>query len=310
VTTSIPPVIHQTWRDRETPGEAAPEATALLLTARGKPLLEGELALSGPDPVGPLPRVSCLLVTRSSRLAFASRAIACFQAQTYPAKELLIIDDGPGADLARHLGASPDPSIRLVRLPPENLPLGALRNAAVSRASGEYVMQWDDDDLAHPRRIELQMAALSTVGADACLLARWQIWWPHRWRLATSKRRAWEGSLLCARRKLPPYDDQLRRGEDTPVVLRLASRERVAFLDAPWLYTYLVHGENTTDERLLEDHWAQATELYCGGTYPTAVRRLAAPLPAPVRAEVMAHLDGGRLRCWGPPNVEVVHANR
>jgi hypothetical protein len=57
------------------------------------------------------------------------------------------------------------------------------------------------------------------------------------------------------------------------------------------------------DEGLLEDHWAQATELHRGGTYPE-VRRLAAPLPAPVRDEVIGHLEGGREK------LEIVHANR
>lgn len=286
----------------------ASEGTPVLLTVRGKSVLKGDFTFPGLDPVDSLPSVSCLMVTRSSRLAFARRAIACFQAQTYPAKELLIVDDGPDEDLVRHLEESPDSRIRLARLPAENLPLGALRNIAVARASGEYVTQWDDDDLAHPHRIELQMGVLGAVGADACLLSRWQIWWPRRRRLATSKRRAWEGSLLCARHKVPSYDERLRRGEDTPVVLRLASREKVAFLDAPWLYTYVVHGENTTAERMLEDHWAQATEVHSDSTYPTELRRLAAALPAPVGAEVIAHLDGDQGQCL--PHAETARASR
>ena len=56
-------------RPSRRPRPAAPEATPLLLVARGKPVLEGSLTLSRLDPAGSFPSVSCLMVTRSSRLA-------------------------------------------------------------------------------------------------------------------------------------------------------------------------------------------------------------------------------------------------
>ncbi len=45
---------------------------------------------------------------------------------------------------------------------------------------------------------------------------------------------------------MPPYPE-LRRGEDTPVIQAM----QIVRLDAPHLYQYRFHGENTFDEA----HW-------------------------------------------------------
>lgn len=308
--------------------ESDPTWAPVTVVSRGRPTLTGECRLDASEgalqPAGnPPPRVSCLMVTRAGRLACAKRAIACFLAQSYPEKELVIVDDSADdsevESLRRHLADLGDPRLVHARFDsrlgpslgpgpgsgPETKPaLGALRNFAVSRATGDYVMQWDDDDLYHPRRIELQLAALRATGSDACLLSRWRIWWPAKRRLAVSKRRGWEGSVLCARAKLPLYDAEKRRGEDTAPILRLASREKVAFLDAPWLYTYLAHGENTTPEGDLERHWAQATQFHFGQDYARRMRALASELPEPVRGELLSGLTAEK--STEEPNSNVV----
>ena len=143
------------------------------------------------------PSVSCLMVTKN-RASQALCAIRCFQEQTYPARELVILDDGEDDSLSVWIARQDDPRIRYFRLPAQGVALGELRNRAVSLASGEYVCQWDDDDLYDPARIESQLTMIRALGADACLLSRWLIWWPRLDRLAVSVPRPWEGSLLCA----------------------------------------------------------------------------------------------------------------
>lgn len=273
------------WFERAEANEAA-RTLAFTVTERGKAAFQGSCAEGAGLSALSLPKVSALLVTRDTRLELARQSIACFEAQTYPEKELVIVDDGETGELGRYLWGLRSPSLRYVKLASANATLGALRNTAVREASGEYVIQWDDDDLYSPRRISSQMQALRAARADACFLSRWRIWWPRERRLAVSKRRAWEGSILCAKDALPPYDERLRRGEDTPVTLKLASRGRVAYLDAPWLYTYRVHGGNTTPSQGLADHWAQATEFSWGERYADSLRRAASELPEPVREEL------------------------
>ncbi|MCP4578390.1 MAG: glycosyltransferase [Deltaproteobacteria bacterium] len=206
------------------------------------------------------PLVSCLMVTRN-RPVMARRAINCFLRQTYPNRELVIIDDGRDQTLEQWIKEVGDARILYLRQPDEGRPLGDLRNLSVAKAGGTYVTQWDDDDLSDPQRLEVQMAVIHVLQTDCCFLERHQIWWPETGRLALSTRRVWEGYFICAKNKLSPYPP-LRKGEDTPVIKRIFRENRAALLDFPSLYVYIYHGENTFDAPHWEQHWSAATKTY------------------------------------------------
>ena len=224
-----------------------------------------------------LPLVSCLMVT-GRRLLHAQCAIECFQRQNYPAKELVIVDDSGSAQLAEYLEKLADARIRYVQCPPDNLTLGELRNEAIRNAQGDYVAQWDDDDLSDPQRLEYQMAAVLTFAADACCLQREMLWWPKLDRLAVSRSRIWEQSLLCRRAALTPYPP-LRRGEDVPVIARLLHHHRVVLLDNPGLFVYVRHGENAVNEEDFRRHWDQAGLRFMSEKYDEALSQCAKRLP-------------------------------
>lgn len=76
---------------------------------RGKMLMNGQCIINKANSSDEL--VSCLMVTHSSRLKFVKRAIACFKAQTYPSKELVIVDDGPDEALNTFIKSLEDPEI-------------------------------------------------------------------------------------------------------------------------------------------------------------------------------------------------------
>ncbi|MFE5947948.1 glycosyltransferase [Streptomyces sp. NPDC056480] len=208
----------------------------------------------------PAPKVSCLMVTQD-RPSLARRAVACFTSQTYPDLELVVIDDGTSDTLGHYIGSLNDPRINYLRLPPENKTLGELRNVAVEQAGGAYLCQWDDDDLYDPERVEVQMAAMLALGAEACFLARERLWWPARRKLAISRHRVWEGSMICSRSRMPSYP-HLRRGEDTQAVAQVAGSCRLAAIDVPHLYTYVFHGGNTFGASHFAGHFDAATHLY------------------------------------------------
>lgn len=115
------------------------------------------------------PKVSCLTVT-ANRKHLMKRAIRCFQNQTYHNKELVIIDDGQ-QDLDNLLTALPADQVNYIKLEkkPENT-LGKLRNRSLEEASGDFLVQWDDDDWYHPDRISIQAQTLIN-GYDACCLS-------------------------------------------------------------------------------------------------------------------------------------------
>lgn len=235
---------------------------------------------SAPAPAGSRnvpPLISCLMVTRD-RGHLARFAVASFLRQTHPQRELIIVDDGPDDSLARYVEALARPDIRMLRRPDERLPLGQLRNIAIDHARGGYVAQWDDDDLADPRRLEFQYRALRRTGSQACLLCRWMMWWPERQRIAISSVRPWEGSLVCEKASMPRYPS-LRRGEDTPVVEQLLRTARVATLDIPRLYTYVVHGDNTFDADHFDPHWRKATARFAGSRSRAVLEELGKRVP-------------------------------
>lgn len=247
--------------------------------------------LQGSEPEPELPLISALMVTRN-RLRQAQLAIQTFRAQTYLNRELVVVDDDPDPSLARWISAHADPQIRLVRLPDAQQPLGALRNLALEQARGLYVCQWDDDDLYDPVRLEVQLKTLRASGAQASLLARWMIWWPHHQRLALSCYRNWEGSLLCRRSLMPTYPC-LRRGEDSLLLEELSNSVRLARIDMPRLYLYIVHGMNTFEQQHFEAHWQQATARWQGPELERLLPELQRRLPIDAYRQILAWPEPG-----------------
>src|SRR5207249_7696815 len=188
-------------------------------------------------------KVSWLMVT-DNRLPMMQRAVHCFQSQSHPNRELVVVnraDDGT-EEYVRDLNDD-----RIVYVRPErlDLTLGELRNLSVASASGTYVMVWDDDDWHHPRRIEVQLAALLETGSDLCFLNRVTLAWPSRNLYFYSKRRPWEMSMLAFRAKLPAYPP-LSRGEDAELFRRSVDYKlKICTVDKAELYIYVVHGRNT-----------------------------------------------------------------
>lgn len=277
-----------------TPRNSAGKRFPFWVSQEMQPVADGSMSLDAQRrrwaSGAPAPTVSCLMVTKD-RSATARRAIRCFLTQTYPNLELVVVEDGTDDALAEHIRDLGDPRIRHHRLPPEGRTLGELRNEAVDRATGPYVCQWDDDDLYDPERVETQMAAILALGAEACFLARERLWWPARRKLAVSCARVWEGSMVCAKDQLPRYPAQ-RRGEDTPVAEGVVRSCRVVSIDAPELYTYVCHGNNTFNESHFAEHFAVATEIWAEpGAY--AERLLAMATRLPIEPGDIAHAETG-----------------
>jgi tetratricopeptide (TPR) repeat protein len=90
------------------------------------------------------------------RKAYVAQAVAYFERQSYPAKELVVVDDGrdPVGDLLPQA-----PWVRYVRLESPRS-IGSKRNLAVEHASGVVVVHWDDDDWYGRDRLAHQVEPL------------------------------------------------------------------------------------------------------------------------------------------------------
>lgn len=107
-----------------------------------------------------IPTVSAIMPTRG-RPEWAADAVRMFLAQTWPKRELVIIDDKTVPSFPRGITAE---GVRYYAEPCFNV--GAKRNLAVSRATGEIIMHWDSDDIYTAGRMEHQANLLIRKGVD------------------------------------------------------------------------------------------------------------------------------------------------
>ena len=85
-------------------------------------------------------------------------AIRCFEQQTYPNLELIIVDDG-----TERLALPEDSRIRYIRLDTRTT-TGKKRNIGAEAARGEIIAALDDDDWSAPHRIEDEVQRLLRSG--------------------------------------------------------------------------------------------------------------------------------------------------
>jgi len=115
--------------------------------------------LQGPGAA--LPLVSCVMLTHDRR-RIIPLAIESYQAQDYPATELIVVDDGADAvgDMIESI-----PGAQYVRLN-RRTSIGDKRNLAVDAARGEIIATFDDDDWSAAGRITYQTNPILQDRAD------------------------------------------------------------------------------------------------------------------------------------------------
>jgi len=204
----------------------------------------------GDDPAR-YPLISCVMPTFNRR-PFIPLALECFRAQTYPRKELVVIDDGtdPVADLFEGV---PDVKYRrLVR----RLTIGAKRNLACQEAQGEFIAHWDDDDWYAPNRLELQVTPLLAGTADMTGFAnKFVLEMPRGqfWTTADELHRRMfvgdvHGGTLLYRKSILKENiryPEINLAEDAELIQQAIRRaKRLARLENTGAFIYLRHGGN------------------------------------------------------------------
>ena len=86
---------------------------------------------------------------------FLREAIDSLLKQTFQEFELIIIDDGSTDSTLQIINSYHDPRIRLVENG-ENRGQSYSRNLGIQKSNGEYVAIMDADDIALPKRLEIQ----------------------------------------------------------------------------------------------------------------------------------------------------------
>ncbi|SRR5271166_2478227 len=216
---------------------------------------------AAPSPASgtPQPLVSCIMPTMDRR-AFVPRAIEYFRRQDYPAKQLIILDDG--RDLVADLVPIGDTEIVYQRLD-HRMVLGAKRNLACQIARGTIIAHWDDDDWQARYRLSVQVSRLVEGGHDICGTRALRFYDPARsqaWRYEWPRgQRVWAaGSSLCYSKDLwtrSPFPE-VGTGEDSRFVWSKAVRSVCDVSEADSLIA-IIHPRNTVPKTVNGANWSR-----------------------------------------------------
>src|SRR5438128_8633466 len=104
-----------------------------------------------------MPRLVSILIPVYNAESFVADAIQSALDQTWPAKEIIAVDDG-STDRSAEVLKSFAPRIKVIEQ--ENRGASAARNRALREAQGEFIQYLDADDLLAPNKIKIQMNRL------------------------------------------------------------------------------------------------------------------------------------------------------
>jgi uncharacterized membrane protein len=225
--------------------------------------------------LAPAPRGELLTLDRPPTFSFVipayqaastiGAALESAFAQTHPAHEVIVVDDGSSDDLDAALAPFGD-RIELIRKP--NGGVASARNAGIGAASGEFFVVLDADDHCDPGRLEA-LAELASARPDLDLITtdirltvagkpvgvfrdqtpfefedqRTAILW-------SCFPGGWPAVRLARLREIGGFDESLRTGEDWDCWLRLIFSGSMAGLVEVPCYDYAVDSAGLTANRV------------------------------------------------------------
>ena len=198
------------------------------------------------------PLISCICIT-NNRTELLLRAIVCFDAQSYPNRELVISypkSDGNTKALINQIL-----SISELRILPverdEHLSIGTAKNQAIAQSKGEYICLWDDDDWYQIKRLAHQFNNMKTLFSfrEACVLTQILSYDSIKQEAYHIYNYNFAGTLLCKKEILsehPFLDTSI--GEDAAIIQYLKSNHYLHYInDSSFLYIFVYHGKNEMD---------------------------------------------------------------
>jgi len=105
-----------------------------------------------------------VVVPTYNRAALLDVTLRSILAQTVSVGEIIVVDDG-STDETPSVCARQPKNVRYLRQENTGLPAFG-RNRAIAEATGEWIAFCDSDDRWHPRKLEIQLAAIEATGAQ------------------------------------------------------------------------------------------------------------------------------------------------
>lgn len=206
-----------------------------------------------------------VIIPTYNRAHTLGRALDSVLAQSRPAAEIIVVDDGSG-DASRDLLERDYPQVRVIYQ--ENQGVSAARNRAIEAASGDWLAFLDSDDAWLPQKLERQMQLLEQQPGHL-LVHSDEIWIRNGRRVNPMKKHAKCGGHifrhclpLCAispsaamihRRlfeEVGLFNEGLPACEDYDLWLRITCRHPVLYIEEPLIVKYGGH-----EDQLSQQYW-------------------------------------------------------
>ncbi len=109
--------------------------------------------------------VSAIIAVYNPDSNFFDKAVSSVLGQTYPVRELVLVNDGGSEHFRSQL--PDDPRIRVFTK--RNEGVAAARNFAIDKCTGEYIAFLDQDDFWYPDKLLQQFSLISHIG-EQCMV--------------------------------------------------------------------------------------------------------------------------------------------
>lgn len=265
------------------------------------------------------PRFS-VIIPAYNAAAFIARAIESVLAQTWPAHEILVIDDG-SSDTTAEVVQQYQPRVQYLRQ--DNAGVSAARNAGAAVASGDWLAFLDADDWYYPERLQAHADLIAREGDLDFLTGDYDYRRPDDSRISGSMETHASGhamlikagtaqSVLMTADEFEPfvadhfgdthtlsvpratflalggYPTGYRVCEDVFFLVKLCAVSQRAGVVCQPLAAYVIHDASATRRDPLRAQFDNVRTLI-------AMRAVAGAFPIPVRRGVRSRLRQGRL---------------
>lgn len=117
------------------------------------------------------PLVSAIMLAGRMSISDITKAIQCFQSQSYPNKELIIVNNAFSQFEASKLNIAASDNVFIIDTP-THLHAGMARNFGIRAANGQILSQFDADYWHDSDRLSSQIAAMAENQAQICMLTK------------------------------------------------------------------------------------------------------------------------------------------
>jgi glycosyltransferase involved in cell wall biosynthesis len=160
------------------------------------------------------PLVSAIAIVNEVTHPYVNLLIRSFQKQTYPYKELILVNNTQTQFAASKLEIEATPNVILYDTP-AYVSAGMARNYGISIASGRIIAQFDADTYHFPDRLQFQVAALAKSECHISFLSKILTYSlvSGRVSLHTNNRGVILNSMVCIRPQNIDYPNTIKHEE-------------------------------------------------------------------------------------------------